>query len=389
MNFLKNRRFQIESLEERTLLTAVPWSTGDDPAAVATMIAVTDAVPTVTQVDDPSVGAITEAEIGDTIYVSVYGKSTAWENPDSDIGFQGGYVSLYYDPTAFTAGEFTESAIFPELSYRDGYDYSKDNYISAFGGTPSGMTDSYGQTQWALIGTMSFTVDAAGQYEFSTGMARNAKGEEKESWNLIREDYTETFSMAVEFSSITFTVNGPVIPDIEGVEVDGIETVYDGGFYSVSVSGLAEGDTVAYSLDGEAYDLENLPSFSAVGSYTTYVKVSREGYNDWYGDADVVITPADITDVTVTGIETVYDGGIYSVAVAGLAEGDAVAYSLDGEAYDLENLPSFSAAGSYTTYVKVSRENYNDWYGSADVVIAPADITDVTVSDVEVDFDYL
>ena len=389
MNFLKNRRFQIESLEERTLLTAVPWSTGDDPAAVATMIAVTDAVPTVTQVDDPSVGAITEAEIGDTIYVSVYGKSTAWENPDSDIGFQGGYVSLYYDPTAFTAGEFTESAIFPELSYSDGYNYSKDNYISAFGGTPSGMTDSYGQTQWALIGTMSFTVEAAGQYEFSTGMPRNAKGEEKESWNLIREDSPEPYSMAVEFSSITFTVNGPVIPDIEGVEVDGIETVYDGGFYSVSVSGLAEGDTVAYSLDGEAYDLENLPSFSAVGSYTTYVKVSREGYNDWYGDADVVITPADITGVTVTGIETVYDGGIYSVAVAGLAEGDTVAYSLDGEVYDLEHLPSFDAAGSYTTYVKVSRENYNDWYGSADVVIAPADITDVTVSDVEVDFDYL
>ncbi|MBR2692574.1 MAG: hypothetical protein IKE69_00025, partial [Thermoguttaceae bacterium] len=30
MNFLKNRRFQIESLEERTLLTAAPWSTGDE-----------------------------------------------------------------------------------------------------------------------------------------------------------------------------------------------------------------------------------------------------------------------------------------------------------------------------------------------------------------------
>ena len=30
MNFLKNRRFQIENLEERTLLTAAPWSTGDE-----------------------------------------------------------------------------------------------------------------------------------------------------------------------------------------------------------------------------------------------------------------------------------------------------------------------------------------------------------------------
>ena len=30
MGFLKNRRFQLESLEERTLLTAAPWSTADD-----------------------------------------------------------------------------------------------------------------------------------------------------------------------------------------------------------------------------------------------------------------------------------------------------------------------------------------------------------------------
>ena len=30
MNFLKNRRFQLESLEERTLLTAAPWSTADE-----------------------------------------------------------------------------------------------------------------------------------------------------------------------------------------------------------------------------------------------------------------------------------------------------------------------------------------------------------------------
>ncbi|MBO7726549.1 MAG: hypothetical protein J6S40_08810, partial [Thermoguttaceae bacterium] len=224
---LGHRRFQLENLEERTLLDANPiGATGDDFPAVTTMIVVTDAIPTVTQVDDPSAdvgggaNVITEAAPGDTIYVSVYAKSTAWENPNSDIGFQGGYVSLYYDTAAFTAGEFTESAIFPELSYNDGYSYSKDNYISAFGGTPSGMTDSYGQTQWALLGTHSFTVTdtAAGEYEFSDGQARNAKGAEKYSWNLIREDYPDTFNQDVEFASTTFTVNGDTPPEVAPIQ---------------------------------------------------------------------------------------------------------------------------------------------------------------------------
>ena len=173
--------------------------------------------------------------------------------------------------------------------------------------------------------------------------------------------------------------------DITDVSVEGFETVYDGGFYSITVN-AADGDTVLYSLDGETYDLEELPSFSQVGSYTTYVKVSRANYNDWYGDADVVITPADITDVSVEGFETVYDGGFYSITV-NAADGDTVLYSLDGETYDLEELPSFSQVGSYTTYVKVSRANYNDWYGDADVVITPADITDVTIDSVNVDYD--
>ena len=31
MNVLKNRHFQLENLEERTLLTAAPWSTADEP----------------------------------------------------------------------------------------------------------------------------------------------------------------------------------------------------------------------------------------------------------------------------------------------------------------------------------------------------------------------
>ena len=389
MSFLKNRRFQLESHEERTLLTAAPWSTGDpgDPAAVTTMIVVTDAIPTVTEIDDPSadpgegVNAITSAQPGDSVYVSVYVQST-----DSAYGVQGGYCTLYFDNAGFTAGAYTASSIMNTLTMLDTASCacSTEEYISKFGGFPSDMAASFGKTQWALTGTQEFTVnaDATGDYEFSIGYARNAKGNEKPTDNFVREDYAVTYNAEVDFAApVTFTVEGDE-PVPTPITVTGIETVYDGGFYSVAIEGLQEYDVVAYSLDGETYDLTELPAFSNVGTYTTYVKATRGTYES-FGNADVVITPATIADVTVSGIETAYDGGFYSVAVEGLQEGDAVAYSLDGETYDLAELPSFSNVGTYTTYVKVSRANYNDFYGDADVVITPATITDVTVTGIE------
>ena len=164
--------------------------------------------------------------------------------------------------------------------------------------------------------------------------------------------------------------------DITDVTVEGTEKVYDGGFYSVSVS-AQDGDTVLFSLDGETYDLTEVPSFSAVGTYTTYVKVSRENFNDWYGDADVVITPADITDVTIDSVEVDYDGNAYSITV-NAQDGDVILYSEDGETYTAEN-PAYTDAGVNLVYVKVSRENFNDWTGFGSVVINALDIDDVTL----------
>ena len=116
MSFLKNRRFQLESLEERTLLTAAPWSTGDD-VGIETLVVVTDAVPVVTEVDDPTtdvgdgVNVITSADVDDEVFVSVYFKST-----DATVGVQGGYCSLYYDSSAFTAAQsFQQLLIFGDV----------------------------------------------------------------------------------------------------------------------------------------------------------------------------------------------------------------------------------------------------------------------------------
>ncbi|MBR2693603.1 MAG: hypothetical protein IKE69_05255, partial [Thermoguttaceae bacterium] len=251
---LEHRRFRLENLEERTLLTAAPWSTGDEAVApfvqtaddpVETLIVVTDAVPTVSEVDDPTVSVggsanvITEAAPGDTVYVSVYVKST-----DPNYGITVGYCSLYYDVDGFTPTGYYDSPNFSEQTINSGYDYSASNYISAFGGVPSNMTVSYGKTQWALAGTESFTVSdtADGEYTFSNGMARNAKGNEKKSWNFLREDSPVTYSEEVTFTSTTFTVKGetPVDPvETLIVVTDAVPTVPEVDDPTVSVGGSA------------------------------------------------------------------------------------------------------------------------------------------------------
>ena len=393
MNFLKNRRFQLESLEERTLLTAVPWGTGDD-APIATAMVITDAVPVVAEVDDPAVSVgeganvITEAAPGDTVYLSVYVKSA-----DPNYGVQGGYCSVYFDPAAFTAGDYFASSIIPNDTINDGYEYSTDNYISAFGGNPAGMTDAYGFTQWALYGTASFTVadTANGEYTFSNGMARNAKGAEKYTWNFIREDYNVMLNQDVDFTSVTLTVNGAVTPDIEGVEVTGYAAAYDGAAHTVTVTGTEEGDTVLFSADGETYSTDAVEF--VFGEGTVYVKVQREGYNDWNGSGDVSITAAPVSVDGASVADKDYDGTTDAVITlgeaSGIVAGDDVTVVPAGAFPD-------SLPGTYEVGVTYSLEGDDaGYYTIADEVfvctatINALDIDDVVVSDVTVDFDYL
>ena len=98
--------------------------------------------------------------------------------------------------------------------------------------------------------------------------------------------------------------------------------------------------------------------------------MSREGYQDWYGSAVVEIKPQTITDITLNGWSGYYDGFAHSITVNDhQANTDTILYSTDGETYTLTENPQYVKVGTYTTYVKVSREGYQDWYGSAVVKV--------------------
>lgn len=164
------------------------------------------------------------------------------------------------------------------------------------------------------------------------------------------------------------------LPDspIEGITSKGYDGLYDGKEHSIEVT-VPEGAMVTYSQDaGEQKNYTSVnPSFKEVGEYTVYYKVTKEGYEDAFGSAKVIIRQLpQIEGISVNGYEGYYDGKEHSIDVK-VPEGAEVTYSQDaGEPknYTATN-PSFKEAGEYTVYYKVTKAGFQDAFGSAKVII--------------------
>lgn len=337
---LNARKLHMESLEDRCLLAVVAGgeesATFADAAPHATLaddqmefaLVITDALPVAAEVENPRVSVgdginlVTETPYGETVYVSLYVKSN---NPD--YGVQRGYCSLNYDAAGLTPVAYYDSPNFDSLTINEGFDFSSVGCISAFGGEPSDFGAAYGKDSWALVGTMSFSADVVGQYEFTTGVAVNSKGEERESWGFVREDFEDTYEYSIPKASTSLTITGEM-PVIEDVAVEGWIGGYDGHAHSITITDpAAETDKILYSTDGVNYDLTVCPEYTEEGVYTTYVRVSRKGCAIWYGSTTVEIQH--VVPV-VTTLEDVVDNedDVISLreAIERAIEGDVITF---------------------------------------------------------------
>ncbi len=337
---MKNRCIRFESLEDRCLLAVTaggaefnavfaetaPQVTSADQMEFALVI--TDAIPVEAEIADPTVSVgdgvnlISETQFGETVYVSLYVKSL-----DPNYGIQYGYCSLHYDETGVTSGVYYDSPNFDTATINEGFDFSSVGCISAFGGEPSNSSASFGKTGWALVGTMSFSADVVGQYEFTTGVAVNAKGEERESWGFVREDFDDTYEYGTPAVSASLAITGEM-PIIEDVTVEGWTGGYDEFAHSITVTDpSAETDKILYSTDGVNYNLTVCPEYFDEGTYTTYVRVTRTGYANWYGSATIEIQHV---NPIVTTLDDVVDSrdGMTSLreAIGWANEGDVITF---------------------------------------------------------------
>lgn len=164
--------------------------------------------------------------------------------------------------------------------------------------------------------------------------------------NTPAEDFTYD-----ENKSAVFTVNGTPYP--------GVTYKYIWTINKDNVSYKAE-ETAAPSLT-----LQNL----AAGEYFAKVRIVASIENcgsvgkDFSADETLIVSRADILDITVTGVTMTYGDKTAKIGISELREGDVVTYGTDGTTFPLQNVDlSALDCGEYDYFVRVNRgDNYNPY----------------------------
>lgn len=178
-------------------------------------------------------------------------------------------------------------------------------------------------------------------------------------------DFTFTESNTAEFS---------VMPN-EGTEL------YDGVTYKYIWT--INKDNVIYKTEEtteSSLTLQNL----AAGEYMANVKIVASVENcgsvekDFLAGETLIVSPADISGITVTGVTMTYGDKTAKIGISELREGDVVTYGTDGTTFPLQNVDlSALDCGEYDYFVRVNRgDNYNPYTsGKITVTINKAEVT--------------
>lgn len=176
----------------------------------------------------------------------------------------------------------------------------------------------------------------------------------------------------VENNSAVFTVNG---------------TPYDGVTYKY-IWTINKG-TVIYKTEEtteSSLTLQNL----AAGKYLANVKIVASVENcgsvekDFTAGETLIVSRADISGITVTGVTMTYGDKTKKIGISGLREGDVVTYGTDGTTFPLQNVDlSVLDYGEHDYYVRVERgDNYNPYTsGKITVKIKKAEVTATVTPD--------
>ena len=94
-----------------------------------------------------------------------------------------------------------------------------------------------------------------------------------------------------------------------------------------------------------------------------------------------------ISGINATGYNDVYDGAAHGISVTA-PEGTTVKFGTTEGVYDLTASPTYTDAGTYTVYYKVSQANYTSVTGSKTVVIGVKAVSSPTITLSQTSFFY-
>lgn len=178
-------------------------------------------------------------------------------------------------------------------------------------------------------------------------------------------DFTFTESNTAEFS---------VMPN-EGT------TLYEGVTYKYIWT--INKDNVFYKTEETAESSITLQNLAA-GEYLANVKIVASVENCgsvekvFSADETLIVSPADISGIEVTGVTMTYGDKTAKIGISGLRADDVVTYGTDGTTFPLQNVDlSALDCGEHDYYVRVNRgDNYNPYTsGKITVKIKKAEVS--------------
>lgn len=148
-------------------------------------------------------------------------------------------------------------------------------------------------------------------------------------------------------------------------------------------------DNVFYKTE-ETTELSLTLQNLAAGEYLANVKIVASIENcgsvgkDFSAGETLIVSRADISDITVTGVEMTYGDKTKKIGISGLREGDVITYKEEREEEFKENVDlSALDCGEYGYYVRISRgDNYNPYTsGKITVKINKAEVSATVTPD--------
>ncbi len=253
---------------------------------------------------------------------------------------------------------------------------------------PTAGAITYGQTLEASTlagGSATFNSQpVAGSFAWTTSTTAPSVSDSENT------EYSVTFTPTdgTNYNSATTTVRLTVTPGsmTEGITVTPYNAAYDGSAHGITVvlSGVAEGATVKYrTAETGEYDLTDCPTYTGVGSYTTYYQVTKTNYTTVESSATVTITKATATisyattEVSKAFGATAFTNTLSMDPATGTGLGTvtyAVTAETPGEGCTSEHVATINASTGVVTIIGA---------GSATITATVTDGTNYTYSGME------
>ncbi|MFD2962561.1 MULTISPECIES: Ig-like domain-containing protein [Olivibacter] len=341
------------------------------------------------------------------------GTSVSYENNSrTDVGTQEVTATINgdnYETLVLKANLTISKAAITGISFQDGsFVYDGTAKSLAISGTlPMGTTVSYENNSRTDVGTQEVSATISGDnYETLVLKARltitktNITGVTLDDGSFVYDGTAKSLAIAgtlpagtsvsyennsrtdVGTQEVSATISGDnyetlvlkarltiTKANITGVTLDDGSFVYDGTAKSLAIAGtLPAGTSVSYENN----------SRTDVGTQEVSATISGDNYETLVLKANLTITKANITDVTLYDESFVYDGTAKSLAIAGtLPAGTSVSYEHNNR----------TDVGTQEVTATINGDNYETLVLKANLTISKATITGITLEDASFAYD--